>query len=595
MNRTLSHRRTLASVALLTAASICTYTQCFASPISNEAPADPELAPKPKRFMLPKSQYPPSYPGVYAWGSNANGVVAPGYESLVSVIKTPYRIAYFDGKLLRDLVMTENLGVAVLDNGDIVQWGSGYFGSDSKTSTSTDLTKKPEINPATEPQVTLKGKNIKKVAVSDSKAVYGLNASGTKVYAWPVSKSQLESGPKPLVERSFLKPWRLVWRTRDNISYTTVHIPSLKFGEYIRDVQAGNDHILILTSKGRVFSGSSGVSSEHTPKESRGQYGLARYSQFESPPEPGTVHEIKTFKNKVVEQIACGDYHSLTRTQTGDVYVFGDNSLGQLGLPYSYKNAISAVPTLLPIHKLFPRKIFPIVSDIAAGGSTSFVTIRPKLNKAEFYREFPGEEEEKMKLLVDKEVLDGIARNVFAFGEGLKGQLGNGNFVHAQSSPASVKYFSQLKEYSEDLGKMIPIEVTKWSIAKSHIAASLGGLGSLDPGKDTTARDVIIWGGNDHWQIGTGKRNSIPTPQRIPALDSVAPKKQIEAPLARDETAEKAPVEYIDSVDSYNNRLQLLHNQQVQFTDPRGIKYKTTVSQDIVAGGYSTAVYTKRV
>ncbi|VVT57204.1 uncharacterized protein SAPINGB_P005586 [Magnusiomyces paraingens] len=629
MNRISSaHKKSITSAAVLTTAGLLAYSQYLrSSVIANEAPqqqqqqqsteTDLSIKPKKKRFSLPASQYPVSYPGLYIWGSNAGGVVAPGYESLVQVVKTPYRIPFFDGRLLRDVVLKEDLGVAVLDNGDVVQWGNDYFGAPSSqsevqstTTTTTDLVKKKSVEPTHQPEVTLKGKNITKVTVSEHKAVYGLNSSGSKVYAWPVSKKDLKTGPKPISESSWLKPWKLIWRSKDSVSYTTINMPALGWGEYITDVQAGNDHILVLTSKGRVFSGASGVFPEHQPKESHGQYGLARFSQFETPPEPGVVHEIKSFKNKVVDQIACGDYHSIARTLTGDVYVFGDNTLGQLGLPYTYKNAIAAVPTLLPIHKLYPRKILPTVTNIAAGGSTSFVTVQPVLNTAEFYREFPGEEEEKMKALVDKDVLDGVARNVFAFGKGLKGQLGNGNFVHAQSSPASVKYFAQLKEYSEDLGKRVPIDITKWSIGPSHVAVALGGVSSSsssstkkDGTPDLPGQDVLIWGGNDFWQVGTGKRNSLPTPQRIPSLESsianasLPKKKQPEIENGVEESTEegvRAAVEYIDNVDSYNNRLQLAHHKPLTFKDPSGHKYKTTVSQDIVVGGYATAIYTKR-
>lgn len=119
-----AHSRIAAFAALATATSVYAYTQ-LQSPIRNDAPADssdvPAVAPKKTpKFALPKNVYPPDYPGVYAWGSNAGGVVAPGFEALVSNVKAPYRIPYFDGKLLRDLKLTETLGVAVLDNGDVV-------------------------------------------------------------------------------------------------------------------------------------------------------------------------------------------------------------------------------------------------------------------------------------------------------------------------------------------------------------------------------------------------------------------------------------------------------------------------------------------
>lgn len=595
---------TIVLTTLGSAASLYLYSQYNpANPILNESSDPAALEPiapkKTPKVSLPPNKYPPDYPGVYAWGSNSGGVVAPGYESLLASVKVPYRIPYFDGKLLRDLKLSDNLGVAVLDNGDVVQWGTDYFGSNPKLKAITDgkdddaasfsqavATKSHTVDP----EITIKGKNIRKVAISESKAVYGLNSAGTKVYAWPVSKSDLYNGPKPRAERSWWRPWSLIWTGADNVSYITMKIPSLGFREYIENVEVGTDHVLVLTSKGRVFSGSSGLYPHHKPVESKGQYGIAKFSQFDSPPEPGTLHEIKTFKNRAIAQIACGDYHSLARTLSGDVYVFGENSLGQLGLPYTYKNAVTAVPTLLPLHKLYPRKINPIAINIAAGGSTSFVSIKPELDAREFHRQFPGEEMDSMKKLVDQDILDDVARNVFAFGNGLKGQLGNGSFVHSQGSPASVKYFSQLKEYSESLGKMVPIHVSDWSVGKTHVIASVGGTPDSDDKAVTPVnKDVILWGGNDFWQLGTGKRNSHPKPSRIPAIDTLSlAKKQETEP-------EKDSVEYIENVDSYNNRMQLLFHKHIDYTAPNGRKMSATVSQMAVAGGHNSGLYTKRV
>lgn len=617
--------RNFALAAVASATSLYAYSKYTSDPIYNESPegttaitgTEPQapIVKKLPKTLLPQNKYPFDYPGVYVWGSNAGGVVAPGYEALISSVKVPFRIPYFDGKLLRDLKLSDNLGVAVLENGDVVQWGVDYFGPSKKLKAITDGSaaslsvdqfdlKDKNATRCVDPEVTMKGKHIGKVAISESKAVYGLNTAGTKVYAWPVSKEELQNGPKPSTERSWWKPWRLIWRGKDNVSYITLKTPPLGFREYIEDVQVGADHVLVLTTKGRVFSGSSGLYPQHQPAESKGQFGIAKFSQFNTPPEPGVLHEVKTFKTRAVAQIACGDYHSLARTLSGDVYVFGENTLGQLGLPYSYKTAITAVPTLLPLHKLYPRKINPIAVNIAAGGSTSFVSIKPELDRREFFREYPGEEADAIKRLVDQDILDEVARHVFAFGNGLKGQLGNGSFVHTQSSPASVKYFAQLKEYSEDMGKMVPIHVSNWSVGKNHVVASVGGtLDSVAASSknansqaSSANKDVLLWGSNDFWQLGTGKRNSHSTPYRAPAIDSLSAilgKKSEPASANGDEKNSK--VDYIENVDSFNNRMQLLFNKHINYKDQNGRKMSATVSQIVVAGGNNTGMFTKRV
>ena len=85
-------------------------------------------------------------PGLYAWGSNAGKVAAPDSEE--AYIRTPRRIPYFDDLLLRDIKLDQNFGAAVKENGDLVQWGKGYSAEH------------------TQPTVTLRGKDLKSIAIS---------------------------------------------------------------------------------------------------------------------------------------------------------------------------------------------------------------------------------------------------------------------------------------------------------------------------------------------------------------------------------------------------------------------------------------------
>lgn len=106
-------------------------------------------------------------PGVYAWGSNVGKVVAP--ESKETVVKTPRRITYFDGQLLRDMKLDQEFGAAVTEKGDLVQWGTGYLPEDPR------------------PAVTLKGKDITKLAISRDRVL--ALSSGGSVYSVPVARS----------------------------------------------------------------------------------------------------------------------------------------------------------------------------------------------------------------------------------------------------------------------------------------------------------------------------------------------------------------------------------------------------------------------
>lgn len=92
----------------------------------------------------------------------------------------------------------------------------------------------------------------------------------------------------------------------------------LQYGsaESIRQLSAGNDHILILTINGMVYSMGTG---------SRGELG---HGKLESEQQPKLIESLTPL---VVVQVACGGWHSVALTDNGDVYLWGWNKYGQLG------------------------------------------------------------------------------------------------------------------------------------------------------------------------------------------------------------------------------------------------------------------------
>ncbi|VDN19614.1 unnamed protein product [Gongylonema pulchrum] len=95
-----------------------------------------------------------------------------------------------------------------------------------------------------------------------------------------------------------------------------LHLLQLGFQEAVLQVAAGNDHILILTSTGQVYSMGTG---------SRGELG---HGTLESEQQPCLMEGLNFTK---VAQLACGAWHSVALTTDGDVYVWGWNNSGQLG------------------------------------------------------------------------------------------------------------------------------------------------------------------------------------------------------------------------------------------------------------------------
>ncbi|XP_011152046.1 probable E3 ubiquitin-protein ligase HERC4 isoform X1 [Harpegnathos saltator] len=85
-----------------------------------------------------------------------------------------------------------------------------------------------------------------------------------------------------------------------------------------RKAACGSSHTLVVNEWGQLFSWGSNV---------EGQLGLDRVS--------ATIREprmVKTLGTKIIVQIACGLKHSIALTNNGELYAWGSNSDGQLGL-----------------------------------------------------------------------------------------------------------------------------------------------------------------------------------------------------------------------------------------------------------------------
>jgi len=426
-------------------------------------------------------------PGVYAWGLNSGKVAAPDSDDLY--IKTPRRIPFFDDVLLRDLKLDRNFGAAILENGDLVQWGKDY---------SAD---------STEPRVTLKGKDLKSIAISRDRII-GLSKNGT-VYSLPVSKSDQETGHKPS-ESS----WIPFWGQRSTISYRKLQPPNLRWSEKVTAISGGLEHVLLLTSAGRVYSAASGT--EHFP--SSGQLGVPGMTWLTRPEGPYDMcHELTTLRGFEIKQIATGDAHSLVLDKDGRVFSFGDNSSGQLGFEFDPDVPYVDAPSLLPISRLYQgASQTPKVTGVSAGGLNSFFTVDAKRIVG------PNEDASEARNL------GRITADTWACGQGIKGSLGNGRWTHIQGLPTKVPALSGLFEYDEKNNTVIPIRLAQISVGSTHASAVMDNVTYLDSSEkgsenDTNwGADVLWWGGNEFYQLGTGKRNNVPNPQYIRPLDVAA-------------------------------------------------------------------------
>lgn len=426
-------------------------------------------------------------PGVYVWGSNTGRVAAP--DSDESYIKTPRRLSWFDDLLLRDLKLDRTFGAAVLENGDLVQWGTSY---------SEDVR---------EPTVTLKGKNLTSIAISRDRII-GLAKNGT-VYSVPVSRADQEGGHKPS-ESS----WIPFWASRSGVSYRKLEPQSLGMGERVTAISGGLEHILLLTNAGRVFSAASG--SEDFP--SRGQLGVPGVTWLTRPEgRYDMCHELTTLKGFDIQKLATGDTHSLVLDKDGRVFAFGDNSSGQLGFVFNPEAPYVDTPSLLPLNRLYQgSNQVPKVTGISAGGQNSFFTVDAT--------RIVGPDEDPAEI----RTLGRVTADTFACGQGIKGSLGNGRWTHIQDSLTKIPTLSGLFEYDEKKRVVTPIRMAQISVGTTHASVVMDNVTYLDASErssedDTNwGADVLWWGGNEFYQLGTGKRNNVSTPMYIRPLDMAA-------------------------------------------------------------------------
>ncbi|KAG7889177.1 hypothetical protein KL905_004921 [Ogataea polymorpha] len=449
-------------------------------------------------------------PGLYICGDNSTQMVSSDPKvKFQSVLK---RLDIFDNMLVRDVALGEASGALINEKGHLYQWGAGFGGNSSKP--------------------TLKGKDLVKVRISNG-LVYALTKRGEVLFLPESANEQQQYREKD-------KGW-LFSGTRNYGKLVT--------SRPIKDIATGKEHLVLLDNKGLVYTAATGL---EPLKKSYGQFGLPEYSQFDEPPVPNELHEV-TLLNRVrenniltqreIKKIAAGDYFTVCLDSLGNIWAFGKNTYGSLGKEVNYKTEIVPYPCKVElVSKRFKRSDLPQCIDIAAGGDTAFASFVSSDIYQLFEHSLKNSKDLDLSMLSEQQKESLVH---FAWGHGLKGELGNGRFVHGQAEPTKIQKLNDIREYDETKGKLEVLGLRQWSIGSNHAVATLSN------------GDVYDWGDNEFGQLGNGKRirSGVPTP--VPAL--------LEPGM---------PV-----VKSENNRLQLKTTK----------KYE----QVAVAGPSTTAIYYK--
>ncbi|KAI8915483.1 regulator of chromosome condensation 1/beta-lactamase-inhibitor protein II [Powellomyces hirtus] len=475
-----------------------------------------------------------SFPGLYIWGNNNNSTGSDG-------VVIP---EVFDGKVLRDVVLSRHHAAAVTEDGDLVQWKTPAPTAPSSRRSSSA----PQVEATAVLYVTVKGKDFVQIACTDTK-VYALCKNGD-TYCIDNLNNSTSTAPSATASS-----WNSLTSPATEHSITKLPSPStLRWSERIMRLSAGAHHAVALTDHGQILSLSADESGN-----AWGQLGHGA-GQVE-----GNVWKVvEALKDVKVAETACGDNHTIVRTTDGRAYGFGSNSFGQLASEAS----ITSVPSPTELNMFWTlaqntsKPLDASCTHIAAGGNTSLFCIdRP------------------------------AATDVLACGTGLNGQLGNASYAHMTSGPVRVKTLSGLTEWDDAAKAVRPIRVKELVVAPSgsHCGAVLNNAvtGGAPPasswwpwGRSKAGEsnhlfgyDVFLWGGNRSGQLARNdhKKSNSPVP--------LHPR-----PLAYSQKGAQA-----------DGRLQLAPVGRVSVRERNGKERKVKGEQKLVLGEGISGVYMKAI
>ncbi|KAH7912150.1 regulator of chromosome condensation 1/beta-lactamase-inhibitor protein II [Hygrophoropsis aurantiaca] len=468
------------------------------------------------------------------WGSNKSNIIAPQAPGTERV-QVPSAGDWLEGVALRDMALHETHAACVDARGNVYQWGDGFFGSQPTSAA---------VQEFREPKLTLRGKDIIHLQLTESR-VFALSASG-KVYVFAAKESNQKL---PEVKRiTSGSPWwgtGWIWGEEpQTIDYMEIS-PKARFGwgEKFVSIAAGKDHLLALTSSGRTFShpvdkkanshGQLGyrkfdipapriassieaparLEVELTPKAIVDPFAKASpFTREVIPTAPATTSdnldlvddrqigfsdsffEIPALKGVKVTQIAAGNRSSYVNTEGGRVLGWGANESGQLGLGGNVTLSTITVPTEIVLSRNVPASMRTKCLTIATGGDLAC-----------FVAERTGHE---ALTFVD----------VLTCGNGQWGGLGNNLFSTAQGNPTRARNISGLREYDDQKQALVPIMPHDISVSPTgHVLLTLET--QTQSGIGGAGRDLMVWGSNYDYQLGTGKRTSLAVPTTLDKPD----------------------------------------------------------------------------
>ncbi|AMD20186.1 HDL558Cp [Eremothecium sinecaudum] len=402
-------------------------------------------------------------PGVYYWGKRL------GEDNSAS--RFPLRVPWFDNKYLLDIALApKGMNLAIDENGDLFSW-------DTRSC-----------------KRLLSGQNLVKVAISNNVG-YALNKRG-ELLVIPHNNAKLVEDHTSS-RRSWLLPYKLRYYYDWKID-TTDAFASAK-GSKIVQFSVGKEHLVFITNNGRAYSCATGVG-QTANSRSKGQFGIPTFSQFDRFPDRNKAYEIELLNNtvtaegnvkqRIIKQVSCGNYHTLAVTATGELYGFGSNTYGQLGLPISYDMEYVSFPRRVVNFRAYLPTDHVSCIEAQCGGDTSIIAML-----SHTMQDFQANKLGDNPATIQKKPI------YFAFGNGIHGQHGNGHYAHSRNEATIVKLEKALENQADK-----EVNVDTLHCGGKHVMCKL------------TNGNVLTWGGNDSGQLGNWKKIQSAQPIPIPAL-----------------------------------------------------------------------------
>jgi alpha-tubulin suppressor-like RCC1 family protein len=244
----------------------------------------------------------------YVFGENSFGCLGSGHRN---AIQKPTIVEELCHKRIIGFANGYRHVIAYNNNEEVYCWGRNDWGELGNNTNHNNY--KPSLNKY------LSDCNLIDICCGSDHSL-ALNSSG-EVYAWGSNSfGQLGIG----CNSDQLLPKKVYGLEEENVI----------------TISCGGYHSMILTENGRVFSWGSNKC---------GQLGTGKstmvFNKSDKRKEFSNIPKIISVKNNgkkvLIRKISCGLEHSLLLSRDGDIYVFGSNSCGQLGIDIDYNKQMN--------------------------------------------------------------------------------------------------------------------------------------------------------------------------------------------------------------------------------------------------------------